>query len=97
MSDLNTLITQDRRLALLSLLVDSSGYQAGSPMLQLALNGLGHALALDTVTAELAWLRDSGLVDLREVGGIHIATLTGRGMDVAAGRTQVPGVARPRP
>ena len=97
MTDLNTLVLQDRRLALLNLLANSSGYKAGGPMLQLALAGLGHSVALDTVSSDLAWLRDSALLSLDTVGGIHIALLTPRGLDVAKGYTQVPGVARPRP
>lgn len=97
MSELQALINEDRRLAVLTLLTDSHAYQAGAPMLQMVLAGLGHAVALDTVVADLAWLRDAGLLGLREVGSVHIATLSGRGLDVAQGRTQVPGVARPRP
>ena len=97
MSELHALITEDRRLAVLTLLADSHAYQAGAPMLQMVLAGLGHAVALDTVVADLAWLRDAGLVSLREVGTVHIATLSARGLDVARGLTQVPGVARPRP
>lgn len=97
MNTLNTLVLEDRRLKLLDLLADSSGWQAGAPMLQLALGSLGHSVALDSVNADLAWLRDGGLLSVREVGGIHIATLSARGLDVAKGRTQVPGVARPRP
>jgi Fe2+ or Zn2+ uptake regulation protein len=97
MNTLNTLVTEDRRLAVLTLLADSHAYQAGAPMLQMVLAGLGHAVALETVLADLTWLRDAGLVSLREVGGVHIATLSGRGLDVATDRTQVPGVARPRP
>lgn len=97
MNDLNTIVQEDRRLAVLSLLADSHAYQAGAPMLQMVLAGLGHTVALDTVVADLAWLRDAGLLSLREVGTVHIATLIGRGLDVAKGRTQVPGVARPRP
>lgn len=97
MSTLINLVVADRRLAMLRLLEDSAGYSAGAPMLQLALSGMGHAAALDTINADLAWLRDAGLVNLDQVGGIYIATLSGRGMDVAGGLTQVPGVARPRP
>lgn len=97
MSDLNNLITEDRRLAVLTLLADSHAYQAGAPMLQMVLAGLGHAVSLDTVVADLAWLRDAGLLGLREVSTVHIATLAARGLDVAKGLTQVPGVARPRP
>ena len=97
MTDLHTLVLQDRRLALLTLLANSSGYKAGGPMLQLALAGIGHNVALDTVGGDMAWLRDSGLLSLDNVGGIYIALLTPRGLDVAKGYTEVPGVARPRP
>jgi hypothetical protein len=97
MTYLHTLVVEDRRLAMLSLLADSAGYSAGSPMLQLALGGMGHNIALDTVNSELAWLRDTGLVTLENVGGVIIAGVNGRGVDVARGRTTVPGVARPRP
>lgn len=97
MTTLHDLVTADRRLAMLSLLADSAGYSAGAPMLQLALNGLGHVAALDTINGELAWLRDAGLVTLSNVGGVIIANINGRGVDVAHGATSVPGVARPRP
>ena len=97
MSTFLNLIVADRRLAMLALLADSAGYSAGSPMLQLALAGLGHTAALDTINAELAWLRDAGLVTLEDVGGVIIAAVNGRGVDVARGRTTVPGIARPRP
>jgi hypothetical protein len=97
MSNLQTLVQEDRRLAILALLADSTGYAAGGPMLQLALGGLGHTVALETVNSDLGWLRDSALMDLSNVGGVWIAKLNGRGLDVAKGRTQVPGVARPRP
>lgn len=97
MTNLQTLVTEDRRLAELSLLADSTGYAAGAPMLQLALGGLGHTVALETVNSDLGWLRDSGLMALSNVGGVWIAHLNGRGLDVAKGHTQVPGVARPRP
>jgi hypothetical protein len=97
MTYLHTLVVEDRRLAILSLLSDSAGYSAGSPMLQLALGGLGHNIALDTVNSELAWLRDAGLCTLEDVSGVIIAGINGRGVDVARGRTTVPGIARPRP
>ncbi|HRH80608.1 MAG TPA: ArsR family transcriptional regulator [Thiobacillaceae bacterium] len=73
---------------------DSSGYQAGGPMLQLALAGLGHSVGLATVNGDLAWLRDAGLVALRQVGDVYIAELTAQGLYAAKGRTHVPGVAR---
>lgn len=97
MIDLNTLMTEDRRLAALKLMAQSGQYQVGAPLLHLALAGMGHGVSLDTIHADLAWLRDAGLAVVRQTGDIPIATLTTRGLDVARGLTQVPGVARPRP
>lgn len=91
------LVAQDRRLAVLSILSASAGYEASATLLQTVLATVGHNAGLDTVTADLAWLRDAGLANLRQAGDIWLATLTPRGLDVAAGRTGVPGVARPRP
>lgn len=97
MSNLNVLVMEDRRLEILRWLMRSLSYRAGAPMLQLALEERAHGVSLDTVTADLAWLSDAALLTYREVGGVHIATLTTRGLDVAKGLTVVPGVARPRP
>lgn len=95
--NLATLVTEDRRRAVLSILTASAGYEAGATLLQTVLGTVGHHASLDTVTADLAWLRDAGLVELKQAGDIWLATLTPRGLDVAADRTHVPGVARPGP
>lgn len=98
MSDLKHLVQQDRRRAILKLLADAVSYRAGSPMLQLALAGDGHSIGLDAITADLVWLHEVGLLaTLIPTGEYHVATLSTRGLDVAYGRTRVPGVARPLP
>lgn len=86
-----------RRLALLAILAESAGYSAADSLLRMQAEQIGHAAGLETIQADLAWLRDSGLATLREVGGIYIATLTARGEDAARGRIHVPGVARQIP
>jgi len=97
MSYLHTLIVEDRRLAMLALLADAPGYQSGSPILQQMLGSMGLHASLGTIDAELAWLRDAGLVELEDVGGVLLAGIRALGVDVVKGRTRVPGVARPRP
>ena len=94
MNDLATLVTEDRRLAVLSILSSSAGYEASDALIRMMAERLGHRAALNAIQADLAWLRDAGLIGLRQTADIHIATLTARGADVAAGRTHVPGVAR---
>ena len=57
----------------------------------------GHALSADRLRAELAWLDEQGLITAQQPGGVWLATLSGRGEDVARGLASMPGVARPRP
>lgn len=93
MNDLKTLVEADRRLAILRVLRESNGYSASDALLRMMLEQLGHRAGMDAVQADLAWLRDAGLLSLSVVGGVYLAALTARGEDVALGRTQVPGVA----
>lgn len=90
--------SQHIRLAILRLLEKAGGnYSANDSIVADALPPLGFAAGRDRVRAELGWLRDSGLVTVETIGGLMVATLTGRGLDVATGRTIVEGVKRPAP
>lgn len=91
-------ITHQRRLAILRLLEATAGYGANARLIAEALADLGLAASRDAVNADLAWLDEQGLVT-RRAGAADdvVATATVRGLDVAAGRAIVPGVARPDP
>lgn len=89
--------TSDLRLVTLRLLTDSSGYRANESLLTALLGQWGHVVSRDRLRGELAWLAEQGLVSLDEIGGVMIATLTGRGHDAATGAATVPGVRRPSP
>lgn len=90
-------LAADRRLVILRLLADSTGYAANEFILQAILADLAHDVSSDKLRAELAWLHEQGLLTTGSVGGVTIATLTERGLDVARGRARVPGVKRPQP
>ena len=47
--------------------------------------------------SQLEWLRDALLIDLDQSADPWLAKITRRGLDVAAGKTRVAGVARPLP
>ena len=49
----------------------------------------------DRVRTDLAWMHEQQLLTVSQVADVHIARITARGQDVAAGRTVVPGVKRP--
>ena len=87
----------DRRLVILQLLEKSTGYTANEYTIYAALPGFGHEASMDRVRTDLAWLDEQGLVALDAPGGVHLAKLTQRGLDVATGRATVDGVKRPGP
>jgi Fe2+ or Zn2+ uptake regulation protein len=90
-------LTENRRLGILQILAEDSGYEVNSAILQQALESIGVGGTLDQVRSECAWLEEQGLVTTRETGSFVVVTLTQRGEDVARNRIAVPGVKRPRP
>lgn len=86
----------DRRLSILLLLAQDAQGSANEILLQDALPGLGHNPSVDILRADLIHLRDVGGVVLASPGGITMAQITARGLDVTAGRTTLPGVKKPR-
>lgn len=90
-------LATDRRLVILRVLAASTGYQANEYTLEAVLDDMGHTVSNQQVHTELAWLAEQGLLDSRTVGGVTIATINRRGLDVSQGKAQVPGVKRPMP
>jgi len=91
-------MSEDRRLAILRLLHDQPGMALNDSVLVAVLERVGHAVARDTVRADMAWLQDVDVITLDEVGGrVLVATLRQRGVDVVLGRSVVPGIRRPSP
>jgi Fe2+ or Zn2+ uptake regulation protein len=91
------LITSDIRLVILRALAEDDGYSLNESVLQSILAMFGHKVSRDRVKTELAWLAEQGLVKIDTVVNIQVASITGRGMDVACGQVVVPGVKRPGP
>lgn len=92
------LLAEDRRLAILRILNGDSGYATNESVMQTALYQLGHGVSREVVRSDFAWLAEQGLVEVEQVSdSVHVARLTSRGVDVAAGHATVPGVKRPRP
>jgi len=96
---LTAIMAEDRRLAILLTLYESSGYELNEDTLKLALRTMAHVVTQDVLRGDLAWLADAGLVRNEEQrvnsGVLWIAHLTGKGQDVADG-VPYPGIARPR-
>ncbi len=92
---LRDLLEEDRRLVILRSLVDVGG-EANESILNDCLDAYGHRVSRDQVRAQLAWLQEQGVVTIEMVGSYMVASLTGRGQDVAEGRCVVPGIKKPR-
>ena len=97
MSTFATHVAEDQRLRVLQILERAAGYDLNIHVLRMELEHLGHRPSLDALRGELAWLEEAGLAGTRLVQDLVVAVATERGLDVAAGRARVPGVARPRP
>lgn len=88
----------DLRLLILRLLHSQSGYVANQEVLLAKLRDQGHAINRDQLHIELAWLDQVADAIVDQVsGGVHIATLTGDGLEVVEGLRDIPGIRRPRP
>ncbi|OCQ50965.1 hypothetical protein Ppb6_04063 [Photorhabdus australis subsp. thailandensis] len=96
MSSMREILNADQRLVLLRSLTECGG-DANESVLQTCLDAYGHRVSRDVVKSHCHWLAEQGLVSVNDVAGCLVMTITGRGTDVAEGRSTVPGVKRPRP
>lgn len=96
--DYAELLRETRRRALLNLLAEAPACQANDEVAAAALDATGYDCTRDQAAADLAWLADLGLVRLErvEAAGLCalVASLTPRGLDVARGKSAVPGIRR---
>jgi len=97
MKTFNQVMEEDRKLTILRLLAESPDYKANMYLLQSALEGFGHVVSIDRIKADIAWLAEGGLVLAESAGAVLVPKLTHRGIDVAKGRVEHPGVKRPEP
>ena len=86
----------DQRLVMLRFLEENNG-SGNDSILQKVLGKYGHNISRDKTKTHLHWLNENGLVEIESVMGTDVATITGRGHDVARGLCKVPGVGVPRP
>lgn len=98
MSDMQDIITKNRRLAILRFLAGERDYAMNTSTLQAALRAIGHGVPRDTVEADALWLDEQGLARRQHLDvGITVLTVTPRGVEVAQGIAGHPGVDRPMP
>lgn len=91
------LVKARRRLAVLRILRDAPMYTAVETVLRDALAAIGMATAREDLRADLRHLEGADCLVSQHPGGVWVATLTGRGADVAAGLAVAEGVDTLRP
>lgn len=87
-------IAASRRLAILLALYFAPGYTLNREALRYQVERTGYVTSMALLVSECAWLAEIGLVELLK---LDVVRLTTRGLDVALGRSQTPGVRRPSP
>jgi hypothetical protein len=97
MKSYRELAMEDLRLVLLRVLAEAPGYEANSFILAGAAEEFGHHVSTDLLRTELTWLAEQGLVSVKTLAAVQVASLSPRGLDVAKGNASIPGVKRPAP
>lgn len=92
---LTQVVQYDRRLRLLLILSAMPTGLSNESVLRRVLMAQGHAVSMDLLRTELAWLREQGLVILEQADNLYVARILPRGRDVGRGAAQQPGVASP--
>lgn len=91
-------LNAQRRIILLQALQLSDDGSESNEMLQRALKARGHIAGVADVDAQLDWLEQRDLLQVRAIGaGIRVARITRAGLDAARGDAHVPGVDWPDP
>ena len=90
-------LSEHRRLTILRLLESAPGNSANESLLHDAVLSMGITTTRDQLRGELAWLGEQGLVEIDDIGGLTIARIRQRGIEVAKGLTTHPGVKKPSP
>lgn len=89
---------EDLRLKILQVLKKEPAYTAHQETLIFALKQQGFVINRDQLHIELAWLdKNADCLINQVVGGVHIATLTGTGLEVVEGLQVIPAIRAPRP
>lgn len=85
-------VRRDMRLRILQILAVVPAGLTNVHVLKRALREVGHAVSMDLLRGELAWLQEQGYVELGPPAAILIARLTERGQDIGSGTAQHPDV-----
>lgn len=90
------LLAEDRRLVILRLLQETSGYKANESILDTAVNAIGHNCTREDIRADLRFLEKADCVSISYYADtVMIAQLLKRGQYVVEGKLNIEGIKSP--
>ncbi|MDD9873998.1 MAG: ArsR family transcriptional regulator [Gammaproteobacteria bacterium] len=95
MSKLVEIQTANLRLSILMLAAEVGNGCVNEDILIRGVEAAGHWVSRDALLTQVEWLKEQGLVETNTVSQLVLVKITRRGADVAAGRSNVPGVDQP--
>ncbi|RZF83721.1 hypothetical protein EXT46_05355 [Pseudoalteromonas sp. CO325X] len=95
---LNKVMAEHQRISILISLKESPDYGANTSMLADVLQSYGLGCSRDQLKTQLNWLEQNGYVIIERLSeNTWVVKVTHAGIDVAEGRSIVPGIKRPAP
>lgn len=90
-------MSENRRIAILRILLASPSYSANNAVIKEMLNAAGYVCSSEDLKEEILFLYINSLIEKEDFieNEITIFTLTGKGEDVARGLSFIKGVKRP--
>lgn len=90
-------LQENARITILRSLEDAPKYTSNISLIVQILHAVGIGYTRDQAMGELKWLEEQALVTTSDHNGFTIVTATQRGVEVAQGVVQHPGIKRPGP
>ena len=90
-------LRRHRRSTILRALVSAPSYSGNESVLFDVCQAWRVPSTRDQVRTELLWLRDQGFVQVEDIAGYMMATITEAGGDIAEGRRTHPDIQKPSP
>ncbi|MGB0695380.1 MAG: hypothetical protein ACPGOY_06995 [Rhodospirillaceae bacterium] len=89
------LVEKEQRFLILQTLLNDTDRSVNDRMLCGALKSFGHGMGQDAMQRHLHWLKEAKCVEVEELGGLWVATLTSSGAEIVRGDATLPGIAHP--
>jgi Fe2+ or Zn2+ uptake regulation protein len=94
-NDLQSILEARRRREVLTAIYEAGG-SLDAATIRDVVTGRSHRVTMEIILFDLDFLRQRGLIDVNQLEGFVQAVLRERGLEVAEGNAEIPGIARKR-